>query len=47
MDNIKIIGSILNTINLNRYKSEDINLISSRLIQGSFGGENDYIEFFV
>ncbi len=47
MNNIKIIGNILNTTNLNRYNSEDVNLISSKIIQEDFGGSNDYIEFFV
>jgi len=46
-DNIKIIGSINSTEIISRYENKDINLISSTRIQENFGGQNDYIEFFV
>ena len=46
-DNIKIVGSILNTTTVTRYNTEDTNLIPSTQIQESFGGINDYIESYV
>jgi len=45
--NIKIIGNILSTSTVERYSPEDIRLISSRRKQDLFGGENDYIEYFI
>jgi len=46
-DNIKIIGNINSTEVISRYENKDINLISSTIIQENFGGQNDYIEFYV
>jgi hypothetical protein len=46
-DNIKIVGNILNTTSVSYYDSDDINLIPSTKIEGYFGGENDYIEFYL
>jgi hypothetical protein len=46
-NNIQIVGSILNTEELSRYNSEDTSLLSSRLIQESFGQQDDYIEYFI
>ena len=46
-DNIKIVGSILNTEQVSRYNNEDTNLLSPSLIQESFGQSNDYIEYFI
>ena len=46
-DNIKIVGSILNTEQVPRYNEEDVVLLSSQLIQESFGQQNDYIEYFI
>ena len=46
-NNIKIVGSILNTEQVSRYDSEDTNLLSSNIIQESFGQQNDYIEYFI
>jgi hypothetical protein len=46
-NNIKIVGSILNTEQVSRYNSEDTNLLSSNIIQESFGQQNDYIEYFI
>ena len=46
-NNIKIVGSILNTEQVSRYNNEDTNLLSSNLIQESFGQQNDYIEYFI
>jgi len=45
--NIRIIGNILNTSTVIRYSEEDINLISSKRKTELFGGENDYIEYFI
>jgi hypothetical protein len=47
VNNIKIIGNILNTNVIQRYSTEDINLISNTEVQESFGGTGDYIEFYV
>ena len=46
-DNIKIVGSILNTQQVTRYEAADINLLASQTIQEDFGLTNDYIEYFV
>ena len=46
-DNIKIIGNILNTTTVSRYKTEDTNLILSRNLQENFGETGDYIEYFI
>jgi hypothetical protein len=46
-DNIKIVGNILNTTSVSYYDSDDVNLIPSIKIEGYFGGENDYIEFYL
>ena len=46
-DNIKIVGSILNTQSISRYNEEDIKLLSSQQVQENFGQQNDYIEYFV
>ena len=46
-DNIKIVGNILNTTTVSRYSSEDSNLISSRILQENFGGNGDYIEYYI
>jgi hypothetical protein len=42
-DNIKIVGSILNTQQVTRYEAADINLLASQTIQEDFGLTNDYI----
>ena len=46
-DNIKIVGSILNTEQVSRYDANDLNLLSSQTIKEDFGKQNDYIEYFV
>ena len=46
-ENIKIVGSILNTTQVSRYTADDLRLITSKKIQKSFGAPNDYIEYFV
>ena len=46
-DNIKIVGSILNTTQVSRYSADDLRLITSQKIKKSFGAPNDYIEYFV
>jgi len=46
-DNIKIVGEILNTQQLSRYDSADLNLLTPRTLKESFGQQNDYIEYFV
>jgi len=45
--NIKIVGNILNTNIVSRYNENDINLINSTTLQEYFGGQNDYIEYYV
>ena len=45
-DNIKIVGNILSTTSVSRYLTEDTKLIQSSQLQESFGGENDYIEYY-
>ena len=45
--NIKIVGNILNTTEVFRYSNQDINLIPSTKLNENFGGENDYIEFYI
>ena len=47
VDNIKIVGNINSISTVSRYSSEDTNLIQSNRIQENFGGENDYIEYYV
>ena len=46
-DNIKIVGSILNTQQVPRYDAADVNLLAAQTIQEDFGLANDYIEYFV
>jgi len=46
-DNIRIIGNITNTSVVSRYSTNDISLIPSKLLKENFGGENDYIEFYI
>jgi hypothetical protein len=46
-DNIKIIGSISETVASSRYDEKDSNLIISRNLQEYFGGQNDYIELYL
>ena len=46
-NNIKITGSINSTTTISRYSSEDTKLIQSSKLQENFGGENDYIEYFI
>lgn len=46
-DNIKIVGSILNTTEVSRYDNADLRLITSRKIQKSFNANKDYIEYHV
>ena len=46
-DNIKIVGSILNTQEVSRYDDTDVRLLTSQRIQEDFGQQNDYIEYFV
>ena len=45
--NIKIVGSILDTTTVSRYDSVDTNLIPSKKLIENFGGESDYIEYYV
>ena len=47
VDNIQIVGNILNGTTVSRYSSEDTNLLLSRNIQEHFGGKNQYIEYFI
>ena len=46
-DNIKIVGSILNTTQVSRYTADDLRLITSQKIKKSFGEFNDVIEYHV
>ena len=46
-NNIKIVGSILDSQQVSRYNNEDTNLLSSNIIQENFGQPNDYIEYFI
>ena len=46
-DNIKIVGSILNTTEVSRYDNADLRLITSKKIQKSFSANKDYIEYHV
>ena len=46
-DNIRIVGSILNTTQVSRYDISDLRLITSQKIKKSFGNPNDYIEYHV
>ena len=47
-DNVRIVGNILNVTSFNtRYKSEDLDLISSKTLKNNFGGTGDYIEFYL
>jgi hypothetical protein len=46
-DNIKIVGSILNTTEVSRYDNADLRLITSKKIQKSFNANKDYIEYHV
>jgi hypothetical protein len=47
IDNIKIVGSILNTQEVSRYDDTDVRLLTSQRIQEDFGQQNDYIEYFI
>jgi len=47
VDNIKIVGEILNTQQISRYDEADLNLFSSQILKEDFGQQNDYIEYFV
>jgi hypothetical protein len=44
MASVRIIGNIVSTTRINRYSSNDTNLITSKNLQENFGGEGDYIE---
>ncbi len=46
-ENIKIVGSILNTSQVSRYETDDLRLIPTRTIQKSFSAFKDYIEYHV
>ena len=46
-DNIKIIGTILNTSTVSRYDTDDINLIPITTLKEYFGGADNYIEYYV
>jgi hypothetical protein len=46
-DNIRIVGSILNTTQVSRYTTDDLRLITSQKIKKSFGVSKDYIEYYV
>jgi len=46
-DNIKIVGNIVSSTTISRYTSQDTALISSRRLQENFGGNGDYIEYFI
>jgi hypothetical protein len=46
-NNIKIVGNITNTNVISRYNEKDIKLIPSQILNGNFGGSNDYIEFYI
>ena len=45
--NIKIVGSILSTIEVSRYDNADLKLITSKKIQKRFSNKKDYIEYHV
>lgn len=46
-DNIKIVGSILDTTQVSRYDTDDLRLIASRKINKNFDPFKDYIEYHV
>ena len=46
-NNIQIIGNILNTSTVNRYNSEDTQLLTSQELKEYFGETNDYIEYYI
>jgi hypothetical protein len=46
-DNIKIVGSILNTQEVSRYEDTDVRLLTSQTIKENFGQANDYIEYYI
>ena len=46
-NNIKIIGNITNITTIDRYSQEDRNLLPASNLQENFGGNNDYIEYYV
>jgi hypothetical protein len=46
-DNIQIVGNILAANTVSRYNTKDTKLIPSSIIKENFGGENDYIEFYI
>lgn len=45
--NVKIVGEILNTDIVTRYTVQEEELLIPQIQQGTFGQENDYVEFFV
>jgi len=47
VNNIQIIGNIIDSTIVSRYNNDDINLIFSQEIQQDFGDENDYIEYYI
>ena len=47
MAEIRIIGNIERVTNVNRFKEEDIRVISSRNEINNFGTSDDYIEYFI
>jgi hypothetical protein len=46
-NNIKIVGDILTTTLVSRYTDGDKNLLSPKEQQENFGGNNDYIEYYI
>ena len=46
-NNIQIVGNILNTSTVNRYNSEDTQLLTSQELKEYFGETNDYIEYYI
>jgi len=46
-NNIKIVGDILTTTLVSRYTDGDKALLSPKEQQENFGGENDYIEYYI
>jgi hypothetical protein len=47
VDNIKIIGQVLDVQRVNRYTLQDETLLNPIIEQSTFGYNNDYIEYFV
>ena len=46
-DNIKIVGNVNNTQRISRFKTTDINLLSTNNILQNFGNTGDFIELFI